>query len=299
MVWADFEEKEFEIAFCVELGSGANPSPVFSSGAVAEKVLGYDAAANPEANHRIWEMLTVTRPKGLRLLPRYWSRGGEAALTKLPSTPISLILQYKRPEFLRGGSARQWDRWRQPYYRFTRYDEQHAILRSIESKLGPEAIVRYASPAFHSRGEYEYAVMTRLIIERTGFVAPSSLGKHKVWTYREPGIDGYPNPSGRWIRFDSAENLFQELLNSNLGASRSTFSALAPYQGFDDHLARLANAVAYRRRWVNDTIEPWERQLRASRQISDPVAFQRLVRIVTIQTVLSRIGASWHFFEAQ
>jgi hypothetical protein len=64
---AEFEEKEYEIAFTIELA--ADRGIVFSSGQVLEKVVGYDVASDPSPNHLIWELLQVPRPEGLRLAP--------------------------------------------------------------------------------------------------------------------------------------------------------------------------------------------------------------------------------------
>jgi hypothetical protein len=158
--------------------------------------------------------------------------------------------------------------------------------------------VRYATPAFHLRGEYERAVMQRQVLGRTGFVSPKLLGNHKVWTYREPGVDGYPNPSGRWTRFDSAQNLFQDLLSSSIAQStRRETSDLAIYPGFDIHLTNLAAAVTYRRPWIRTGIQLWERNIRASRLALEDVVLRRILLIATMQTAMMRIGASWHIYE--
>lgn len=300
MVWAEFEEKEFEIAFAVELGSGKHPAPVFSSGVVAEKVLGYDAAANPQHQHQIWRLLKIERPKGVRLFPDHWHSGQPPETDQLPVSPISIILQYKRPEYLRGSAARQWNQWRAPYFRIARSDEQHSILRRIERTLGSEATVRYAAPAFHKRGEYENAVLCRQLIQKTGFVSPVSLGSHKVWTYREPGTNGFANPDGRAQRFDTVQDLFGDLLSSL--SSRSVpqgSSELALHSGFDDHLARLAEAVTYRRPIIRNAILSWERSIRSADLGVDDLTLRRVVRVATMQTAMTRIGATWHLSSAR
>lgn len=109
VTWAHFHEKEYEVGFGIELASGGSQrAPVFSCGQVLEKVLGYDATADPSHDHLIWRLLRVPRPAGLRLLPAHWSRGPQPTAGSLPVTPISLILQYKRPEYLFGPTAKQW-----------------------------------------------------------------------------------------------------------------------------------------------------------------------------------------------
>lgn len=300
MVWAEFEEKEFEIAFAVELGSGKHPAPVFSSGLVAEKILGYDAAANPQQQHQIWRLLKIERPNGVRLFPDHWRTGQKPETDQLPVSPISIIFQYKRPEYLQGSAARQWSRWQSPYFRIRRSDEQHSILRRIEYALGSEAKVRYAAPAFHKRGEYEHAVLGRQVMQKTGFVSPESLGSHKIWTYREPGTDGFPNPDGRAQRFDTVQDLFQDLLSSlGIQSGLQGSSELALHSGFDDHLARLAEAITYRRPTIRNAILSWERNIRAADLGIDDLTLRRVVRVATVQTAMTRIGATWHLSSAR
>ena len=76
---AEFEEKEYEVAADIELAR--NPDKfgprLFSSGQVLEKILGYEAAADPWAGHRVWIVLGIPRPKGIRLLPPFWHPGEE------------------------------------------------------------------------------------------------------------------------------------------------------------------------------------------------------------------------------
>jgi hypothetical protein len=86
-----------------------------------------------------------------------WSPGVNPPASRLPPTPVSLILQYKRPEYLSGPRAEQWRFWRQPYFRFGRTSDQHTVLRRLERNLGSDAIVRYAAPAFWRRGDLDAA----------------------------------------------------------------------------------------------------------------------------------------------
>jgi hypothetical protein len=92
MPWAEFEEKEYEDACLVELGRGGR---VYGAGPVLERLLGYDAAADPGHVHPIWALLAVPRPRGLRLLPALWAPGTEPPLARLPRAVVSLLVQYK------------------------------------------------------------------------------------------------------------------------------------------------------------------------------------------------------------
>lgn len=90
---AEFEEKQYEMAACVELMDKVrlHRGSVFSSGQVLEKILGYDAAAAPAPDHAIWRILEMPRPRGVRLYPTIWAPGRRPRADRLPGSPISLI----------------------------------------------------------------------------------------------------------------------------------------------------------------------------------------------------------------
>jgi hypothetical protein len=213
---AEFEEKEYEIVFAIELASGRYNrfGTIFSSGQVLEKIVGYDAAATPDEQSDIWRLLQLPRPPGVRLVPSMWNPGINPLPHDLPHSPVSLILQYKRPEFLSGSQARQWRLWNQPYFRFARSTDQHTVLRRLERSLGSDAIVRYAAPAFWRRGELEAAQLGRRVLVRSGFVSPNTIGRHRVWTYVRPGIAGRANPPTRPRPFESIDDIVAGLLRS-------------------------------------------------------------------------------------
>src|SRR5690554_6729805 len=99
---AEFEEKQYETAANIELARGLRHPAVFSSGQVLEEILGYDTVAAPSASHVIWRVLGVPRPKGVRLVPSFWLPHPSLPAERLPLSPVSLVLQFKRPDHLRG-----------------------------------------------------------------------------------------------------------------------------------------------------------------------------------------------------
>jgi hypothetical protein len=220
MAWAEFEEKEYETAVAIELADGQRGRGlVFSAGQVLESIVGYDAAAAPVSDHVIWRLLSIPRPKGVRLVPATWVSGHRPARADLPRTPVSLILQYKRPEFLYGARAAQWKLWGHPYYRFSRTTRQHTVLNRLERRLGGDALVRYAAPVFWRRGQLEAAHIARQVLGRSGFVSPVTLGRHFVWTYAAPGIEGRVNPGGRTRPFETVDELLKAAFEQRWTAS--------------------------------------------------------------------------------
>jgi hypothetical protein len=289
---AEFEEKEYEIAAAIELAGGSNQyGLVFSSGQVLEKILGYDAAADPWSGHRVWAVLGVPRPPGIHLLPSFWLPGVEPSVERLPQHPVSLILQYKRPTYLKGAAAKQWARWQRPYYRFERSKDQQRVLRRFEGATEGEVIVRYASPAFWRHNDLEQNQYMRTVLQASGFVAPSVLGNHRVWTYDRPGTVGYPNPSGRGRIFESID----EMLSSRVLTDQSR--ALVTIGGPDEHLANLATIALTQEPTLTRSLGTWRSSLQnAAIGLSDQVT-QRVVNYIAVQSILARIGAAWYMME--
>jgi hypothetical protein len=100
----DFEEKEYEVQMNVELACpAAGRRYLVAPGQVLEHLLGYDAAVDPSDNSDpIWAALNEPRPSGVRLLPTTFPRSPDRPIKadRLPSRPVSLLLQYKCPYYL-------------------------------------------------------------------------------------------------------------------------------------------------------------------------------------------------------
>jgi hypothetical protein len=286
---AEFTEREYELQFNLELASGLMGT-VWTSGQVLEAIVGYDAVANPLQHHIIWRILQVPRPSSIHLAPHHWLGSPKPSAPDLPSQPISLVLQYKRPEYLRGPPARQWGHWRQPYFRFTRARTQHSTLRRLQRGLAAAAVVRYAAPAFWTRAELETNAMARSVIENSGFVGPDSLGRHHVWTYRAPGIEGFGNPRGRRIQFASLEELrgllAQQIESVDLVATTG--------EGLLAHLAEAGTVSRRREPWLRADLQVFEGNLAAAEIQLTRASLSAIVNLASITSLTARIAASWH-----
>ncbi|MDY5973341.1 hypothetical protein [Streptococcus hyovaginalis] len=208
---SEFNEKSFETAINNEL------QPVFSPGQVAEKILGFDATANPGPTHKVWAYLGIHSPQGIILTPSNWSnQKRQPTKEQLGVNGIgitSLILQYKRSDYLNNRNSKQASYWNKPYYRFEIEENQQEVLENLEISLTGYAAVRYAAPCFHlAKDLYNYSINQKCL-ENTGFVKPSNLLNHKYWTYTDPGTSGYANPfvEAENIRFDNIHDLSNQL----------------------------------------------------------------------------------------
>lgn len=288
MARAQFEEKEYETAANAELGAGGF---LMSPGQVLEELVGYDAVAAPVATHVIWQLLNLPRPVGVRLIPRLWHAARRPPAARLPTHPISLVIQYKRPEYLRGARAAQWHLWNEPYYRFLRSERQHNVLRRLDRLLEHDAVVRYAAPAFWRFAELEAAVVTRQVLSLTGFVRPTHMHSHRVWTYARPGSVGRANPSGRRVLFETLEQLVR-LPNSGGHVPMPEPSA-TPVERLSDHLQVVAGAAREREPRLRRDVDEWVKSVRRRDLILSPAGLRRIADLATITSLTAEVGAFW------
>jgi hypothetical protein len=288
---AEFEEKTYEIGANIELGRGTSPfGYVFAPGQVLEGLLGFDAAASPALEHPVWRVIDVARPPGVRLLPRMWSGSRQPASGQLPATLISLVLQYKRPEFLSGARATQWASWRRPFYRFTRSVDQQRVLKRLERQLGHEAVVRYAAPAFWTFAELEAAQLSGRVLSRSGFVSPTALGAHRVWTYTDPGSFGLANPRSPRLPFET----IQDLASGRFITVDDRRDLVVVEGGLRQHVHRVALVLGSREPKVRHDVNLWLANIRQADPFPTFEQSETLRDFATIGTVLGRIGASWY-----
>jgi hypothetical protein len=291
VAWAEFEEKEYEVAADLELAAGpAGFRAVFSAGQVLESIVGYDVAADPSQDHPIWNLLNVARPPGVVLVPGHWAPGVSPSAKQLPGNPISLIFQYKRPEWMVGPSAGQWKLWRQPYLRFTIRPRQQALLLRLQQKLSSQAVVRYVSPAFWRRGDFEAALLRRQILGKSGFVGPDALAGHRAWTYLQPGSVGRANPSPARRTFEDLSGLRTRLAEP----SKATRHEIVKRgTGLLDHLALLGAAAREREPRLRSGLEHWDRLL-ARDGILSPPQRAAVLDLASVVSLTTRAGLSWY-----
>jgi len=286
---AEFEEKQYEVAFLQELAGGAGPfGLVFSSGQVLEKIVGYDAAAAPDASNIVWRLLKVPRPAGVRLTPTHWPTGARPSAAQLPTTPVSLILQFKRPERLRTANALQWSFWHRPYFRFAVRQRQQTVLSRLERRLGRQALVRYAAPAFATFADLEAAQFARTTVATSGFVKPAALVRHHVWTYREPGTTGRANPRARPRVFESVTDLIRSL--SVFDAQPSSLVVSDP---LGDHVRGVAALMSRDQPAIRRAVATWRRNVSLADLGLAASTLDNVASVATITTALAAIDAVW------
>jgi hypothetical protein len=288
MPYAKFEEKQYETAANIEFACSGNN--VFSSGQVLESIVGYDAAIQI-TEKRVCDLIGCNMPPGIFLSPALWGKKGEDALKKeqLPGHLVSLLLQYKRPEYITRKNGKQWSKFNKPYFRMNIEDEQHDILLNLENKLSDKAQVRYATPVFWRYDELQKNMMEKKILNYSKFVSPNGIGKgHSCWVYTNKFICGYANPDYKQVYFDSFDYLLRKAKSIS---EKSTFA-----EHIDAMAKKLRVKLVVKRR-MPDGIEVDENNapewIHSLLNIVEIEALQTVYNFFEIGNIIARAGASW------
>ena len=193
---AHFEEKQYEQHLNIELLQGSNL--IFPPGQHLENIFGFDAALFTR-NRAFWKHFLGGYPWYRRFLKTYLDGlyfpkeafGLEEAFNNdLPSFKFNAFIQHKRPERMVKETASEWQSWGRHYYRFKVLEHQQKTLEVLESNIGNQGIVTYASPAFHTREEFWEVHKTQSFVENSNFCQPHKLSGHASYTYVAPGTTG-------------------------------------------------------------------------------------------------------------
>lgn len=278
---AEFEEKQYETAANIELA--LQHAAVFAAGQVLESVVGYDAATAPPQNAPIWGLMGTNAPKGLQLTPNLWQPPRvPPKAPDLPSSYVSLILQYKRPRYLQSTLAAQYNYWQGAYYRFLIDQNQQDILAQLESSLSGRAILRYACPAFWKYDDLQIHQQNKSILSQSTFVSASNLVSHTAWTYRSPGTVGYPNPRYKEVSTDNFSTLWKSLETKGKRRKENLFQ----------HLRQLGSALETPLVEERPDDNTWLNQFNTTNQLN-PVQSQAVLDTLELTEHFGKTGSSW------
>jgi hypothetical protein len=198
---SEFAERQYETSFHLELDvRGGGP---FVPTQTLEKFIGIDAATNPSERHRIWKLLRVAVPcrttlsAGLwPMLPAKWHR-------HLSVKTVSLFFQYKVPMFNDGAKSRYRKKYGAPYYEVSIAKEQQETLHDLQKRVSQRAVVRYASPAFWTRADFDRNALSARVLSESAYVSPGRVGAHSKWIYVGPGAKMTVNPDPEELEYET------------------------------------------------------------------------------------------------
>ncbi|HRF10306.1 MAG TPA: hypothetical protein PL193_16915 [Xanthobacteraceae bacterium] len=176
-----FAERQYEAAVQLELAFGG-VSPFVPAQSI-EAYIGIDGAFDPENAHAIWRILSVQIPRRVTLSPILWPSLPPQFHDQIPGRLCSLFLQFKRPTFQDGSHSLYRTRLGEPYFEVRITPHQQTALMQLQSRVRGKAVVRYASPAFWSRSDFDLYDQSRKILLKSAFVCPSRVKNHRRWMY--------------------------------------------------------------------------------------------------------------------
>lgn len=194
---AEFAEAQYEASVCIELARGGaapfRPSPRL------EYRLAFDLGADPASTHAIWRILRVHAPQRIAIAPDLWPGLPRRFHARLSGRMCSLFLQLKVPIYQDGNHARYRRRFRCPYFQVGVTRMQQRRLRGLERRAGNLALVRYASPAFWSRRDFDTHDSNRTVLSNSAFISPRRIRSHSAWMYASPTGMALLNPSPEYV----------------------------------------------------------------------------------------------------
>lgn len=277
-----FAERQYETAVNIELARGA-ASP-FVPTQHAEFYLGIDAAHNPRDLNAIWRILAVQVPRRVMLSPMLWPALPPGFHDEIPGRYASLFLQYKASVHQDHRRAKHFARMGGPYYEVRITTHQQRRLADLEVHVAAGAVVRYAAPAFWSRGDFDRHDERREVLRHSAFVSPSLVKGHRKWMFELPTGKAVFNPDPEETDGESWEVTVRRL--SEVGR-RETLRA---------HIRSLAAAVSERQAGAaQDGGDGWiERIRRYGRLNQEDSSFLRDLSTVTESA--DAAGADWTVF---
>ena len=184
------------MAVAIELSRGG-ASPFVPTQNI-EAYIGIDAAVDPMKTHAIWRILSVQIPRSIGLSPTLWPALPRQFHNAIPGRFCSLFLQFKIPIYQDSRRAKYHTRIGGPYFEVGITPHQQVALSKLEARVAGKAVVRYASPAFWSRNDFDTFDARRRVLNNSAYIAPAQIRSHRKWMYA--GISGptvlNPNPEG-------------------------------------------------------------------------------------------------------
>jgi hypothetical protein len=250
-----FAERQYEAAAHIELARG-RASPFVPTQSI-EWYLGIDAAADPVKAHAIWRILSVSIPRRIYLSPALWPALPPQFHDDIPGRFCSLFMQFKRPVYQDNARAKRHSVFGGPYYEVGITSHQQKALLQLENRVRRRAVVRYASPAFWSRAEFDRHDEQRQVLANSAFISPTRVKKHKKWMYVGSAGKVVLNPEPEEIEADNWEIVLRQLAEQ------------AEQQSLRTHVRDLAAALGEESERLNQIAEsPWLQRIAKYGQFS-------------------------------
>ncbi len=274
-----FAERQYEAAVHIELAQGG-ASPFVPTQQI-EAYLGIDAAADPDKFHAIWRILSIRIPRRTALSPALWPALPHRFHDQVPGRLCSLFMQFKTPVFQDSPRSKYHGRLGGPYFQVGITSHQQKALLQLQTKVRNRAAVRYASPAFWSRAEFDLHDEKRQVLVNSAFAAPSRVRNHRKWMYTGATGKALFNPEPEDADGEGWSGLIGEL------------SELAEEVSLRAHVLALAAAIQERDEWQAATTGvPWIERLSRYGRFS-PEDTQLLLALSVVAEAAEAADSTW------
>ena len=181
-MFVEFKEKTFESYFVSELSRKSRY--FYCPDQTDEFHLGFDSMfylplkyySSYQQRLNIGTWLKGVTPQEVKDMGKQFNR-------TYPDIKANLFFQFKRPEFLKKKTAKEWKYWQSYYFRFSLYQHQHDTLTKLSRCCSDKAKVLYAAPRLATTAELINAAQSKKVIDNTQIIEVSNLAGHKKCTY--------------------------------------------------------------------------------------------------------------------
>lgn len=169
--------------------------------------LGIDAATNARDAHRIWRVLNANIPRRMPLSPTLWPRLPRRYHSAISGRVVSLFFQFKVPKYNDSKKAKHRAAFTTPYYEVKITKHQQSRLAQLQQRVQARALVRYASPAFWTRADFDAHAARRQVLSQSAYMIPSRVGTHQKWFYAGPSGKAILNPDPEDVDSEAWETI--------------------------------------------------------------------------------------------
>lgn len=216
-----YEEKTYESYFNSELSHRSKV--YFPAGQVQEGAIGFDSSAF-STSRLFWGRFHAGRwfslpQKGVPLseIVSVLEKLFLFEISKLPEIKANIIFQFKKPEYISSKLGKEYQYWKQEYYRYHIDSDQQRVLYGLDNAFQGHLLVYYACPAIRDVNQLVQVYLNEEIIKNSNFTRAQSLGRiHTKNTYVTYGTHSYACSEPEKIK---SSDIFEEL--GELGEGRS------------------------------------------------------------------------------
>lgn len=236
---------------------------------------------------RIWKMLGYSAVPRAVQLPTFNLKLDPVSRVGLPTFPVNLLIQAKRPSRMVRVPPSFRGHLVTPHFRIGFEAHQHRTLHRLQKRLANRAVVAYAAPVFSDWASLHHNIQVGSLVQSSTFPTLRRLGKHTEWRYDRPGCVGCGHSTPEFI---DEPDLFAQIRQArdrlvpepNVLASAEPISDLATVTY--DRIGRIAREL-----YVGGTLPFSREDLRSLRRTFGPEA----TAYFGLQVTFARLGLIW------